>query len=133
MTSASQENSPPAPPGTSDDAGDLEAAAGLQGPVCLLQSTVFRLLGLRLGRHRTGDGADPRLPVWGGGTTAGRAVPGSLSGFGSSCLSGLFAAFMGNEVGDLAPRFPLSPGERGSEDTAQRSQQRAEERECESS
>lgn len=56
-----------------------------------------------------------------------------LSGFGSSCLSGLFAAFMGNEVGDLAPRFPLSPGERGSEDTAQRSQQRAEERECESS
>lgn len=43
--------------------------------MCLLLGSVFRLLGLGLGAHPTGDGADPQRPMWGGRATVGRVVP----------------------------------------------------------
>lgn len=66
----------PPPPATSDAPTNLEAAGGHQGPVCLLLGSVFRFRGLGLGGHRTGDGADPQRPMWGGRATVGRVVPG---------------------------------------------------------
>lgn len=81
--------------------------------MCLLLGSVFKLLGLGVGDHHTGDGTDPNCPMWGRGATVSRVVPGSAPQLLQLLPLRTFHSIHGEGGGDLARQVPSLTGESG--------------------